>query len=119
MSFIKNSLFKNRLSQIFSYFSTFLKMKFLKIAIKFGVLLAAIWLVSGNWLGDKLITLLKSSSGGIYTGLHNVALSLKGLAVASLIIILAKVIIGRPISKILFALVGIGLVVLFLERFIF
>lgn len=119
MQFTNNPLFKNRISQTLSYFSNLLKLKFLKIIIKLGILLAAIWFISGTWLGDKVIPLLKSSSGGAYNALHYVMLSFKGIAVASLIIILAKVIIAKPISKILFVLVGVGLVILFLERFIF
>ncbi|MBY0462887.1 MAG: hypothetical protein K2Q34_06880 [Alphaproteobacteria bacterium] len=118
MDFKESPLLKGYLSRTVSYLSTFLKLKFLKLLVKLGILFGLIWFVSGNWLGDKVIGFLKSSSGGFFSAITYVTLFVKGLAVASLIIILAKVIIGRPISKFLYILVGLGLLALLFEYFI-
>ena len=118
MDFKEPPLLRNYFSQTISYLSNFLKLKFLKLLVKLGILFGLIWLVSGNWLGDKLIAFLKSSSGGFYNALFYAILCLKGLAIISLIIILVRIIIGNPISKFLYIFVGLGLITLLFERFI-
>jgi len=117
VDFKASSHLKNYFSRTVSYLPALIKFKFLKLLIKLGILFGLIWLVSGNWLGDKLIGILKSSSGGFFNAIAYVIFYFKGLAVISLIIILAKVIIGKPISKILFIFVGLGLFALVLEYF--
>jgi hypothetical protein len=118
----KIKIFFEDLLNRFLYFPgvlSFLKIKALKLAMKFIILAGVLWFFSGSWLGSKLRPLINTISGGtchLFAGIIDlIQIVTQGL----LILILVLTVLGKPIWRGYYILIGLGLLITLLQRFVF
>ncbi len=100
-------------------FLIFLKFKLIKVILKIVILLSLFWAFSGTWLGQKLKPLTQLAYGGVWQIAQKALFTAKTVGQICLVVVLGLVIVGKPIWKSLYFLIGLALAALGLEHFVF
>ncbi len=96
-----------------------LKIKALKFILKLTLFFGVLWFFSGSWLGGKLAQFGHIIWGGTYPIVAGMLGFIQIIAQILLVFVLILTVFGKPIWRGLYILIGLGLIVAILQRFVF
>lgn len=96
------------------------KIKALKIFMKLAIILGVLWYFSDTWFGKRVATpITKATTGQAYYLTETVINYTQLAAEVSLALVLILVMLGKPIWRWLYLVIGFGLITILLQRFVF
>lgn len=95
---------------------SFLKYKALKIGLKIAFLIGILWYFSDSWIGKKLSPIASWAGKDVLSFGATLLVLVKTITATSVLTALVLVILGRPIWRWLYVVIGIGGIVSLVEH---